>query len=74
MSAAFNGSNDNVQACEDKGVELVSRTPGKKPDDACAINSDDLLSTRRRAKSKGAPAASNRFSRAVTKPRARRSL
>ena len=37
------GSDDNVQACEDKGVELVSPTPGKKPDDAYAINSDDFV-------------------------------
>ena len=37
------GSDDNVQACEDKGVELVSPTPGKKPADAYAVNSDDFV-------------------------------
>ena len=37
------GSDDNVQTCEAKGVELVSPTPGKKPDDAYAINSDDFV-------------------------------
>jgi len=37
------GSDDNVQTCEAKGVELVSPTPGKKADDACAINSDDCV-------------------------------
>ena len=37
------GSDDNVQTCEDKGVELVSPTPGKKADDAYAVNSDDFV-------------------------------
>ncbi len=37
------GSDDNMQTCEDKDVELVSPTPGKKPDDAYAINSDDFV-------------------------------
>ncbi len=37
------GSDDNVQACEEIGVELVSPTPGKKPEDAYAINSDDFV-------------------------------
>ena len=37
------GSDDNVQTCEDKGVELVSPTPGKKPDDVDATNSDDFV-------------------------------
>ncbi len=37
------GSDDNVQACDDHGVELVSPTSGKKPDDAYAVNSDDFV-------------------------------
>jgi len=37
------GSDDNVQTCEDKGVELVSPTSGKKPDDVDATNSDDFV-------------------------------
>jgi hypothetical protein len=37
------GSDDNVQTCEAKGVELVSPTSGKKPDDAYAVNSDDFV-------------------------------
>jgi hypothetical protein len=37
------GGDDNVQACEEKGVELVSPTPGKKPEDAYAVNSDDFV-------------------------------
>jgi hypothetical protein len=37
------GSDDNVQTCEEKDVELVSPTSGKKPDDAYAINSDDFV-------------------------------
>jgi len=37
------GGSDNVQACEEKGVELVSPTPGRKADDAYAINSDDFV-------------------------------
>jgi hypothetical protein len=37
------GSDANVQASEDNGVELVSPTPGKKPDDAYAVNSDDFV-------------------------------
>ena len=37
------GSDDNAQRCEDKGVELVSPTPGKKPEDAYAVNSDDFV-------------------------------
>jgi hypothetical protein len=37
------GSDENVQECESRGVELVSPTPGKKADDAYAINSDDFV-------------------------------
>jgi hypothetical protein len=37
------GSDDNVQACEEKDVELVSPTPGKRPEDAYATNSDDFV-------------------------------
>ena len=37
------GSDENVCACEEKGVELVSPTPGKQPEDAYAINSDDFV-------------------------------
>ncbi|HUT89511.1 MAG TPA: transposase [Thermoguttaceae bacterium] len=37
------GSDANVQASEEKGVELVSPTPGKKPEDAYAVNSDDFV-------------------------------
>ena len=37
------GSDDNVQMCEDKGVELVSPTSGKKPADVDATNSDDFV-------------------------------
>ena len=37
------GSDDNVQACADRNVELVSPTPGKKPEDAYATNSDDFV-------------------------------
>ena len=40
------GSDDNVQTCEAKGVQLVSPTPGKKPDDAYAINSDLIQQAR----------------------------
>jgi len=37
------GSDDNVQTCEQRGVELVSPTSGKKPDDVDATNSDDFV-------------------------------
>lgn len=37
------GSDENVQKCEKKDVELVSPTPGQKPDDAYALNSDDFV-------------------------------
>lgn len=37
------GSDDNVQTCEQRGVELVSPTSGKKPDDVNATNSDDFV-------------------------------
>ena len=37
------GSDENVCAYEEKGVELVSPTPGKQPEDAYAINSDDFV-------------------------------
>jgi hypothetical protein len=37
------GSDENVQQCASKGVELVSPTAGKKADDAYAINSDDFV-------------------------------
>jgi hypothetical protein len=37
------GSDENVQKCESKGVEMVSPTPGQKSDDAYAINSDDFV-------------------------------
>lgn len=36
------GSDENVERCEAKGVELVSPTPGQKPADVHAINSDDF--------------------------------
>jgi hypothetical protein len=37
------GSDENVQKCESKGVEMVSPTPGQKSEDAYAINSDDFV-------------------------------
>lgn len=37
------GSDENVQKCESKGVEMVSPTPGQKSGDAYAINSDDFV-------------------------------
>ncbi len=37
------GGDDNVQRCETEGIELVSPTPGKKPEDVYAINSDDFV-------------------------------
>jgi hypothetical protein len=37
------GSDENVQMCERRGVELVSPTSGKKPDDVDATNSDDFV-------------------------------
>jgi hypothetical protein len=37
------GSDENVQKCERKGVEMVSPTPGQKSGDAYAINSDDFV-------------------------------
>ena len=37
------GSDENVQKCESKGVEMVGPTPGQKSGDAYAINSDDFV-------------------------------
>jgi hypothetical protein len=37
------GSDENVQKCESKGVEMVSPTSGQKSGDAYAINSDDFV-------------------------------
>jgi hypothetical protein len=37
------GSDANVQTCQDRDVELVSPSPGKGPNDAYAMNSDDFV-------------------------------